>query len=125
MSEEPAIAVNAAAIMPPVQDSAVASRSPAAWQASSTATAFVSSSVSDKTDPHQQQQRQPGIHRGKDVVEHDAEAAVDRPVGEADRPRLDDVGDAEEHEAGGIGQEMRRRDREDEELRRDLVDDDG
>src|SRR6185437_5990094 len=116
------MSVSAAATMPPVQDSAVASLSPPARQAASAASD--KPVASDKTEPHEQEERQPGIDRREDVVEHDAEPAMQTAVGPARREGLDDIGDAEEHEAGGVGEGIVRRHREDEPLRGDLVDDD-
>src|SRR4029077_2689625 len=118
------MSVSAAATMPPVQDSAVASLRWAALQAARTSPAFAVSIASDKAEPHEQEKRETRVERGEDIVEHDAESAMHLAVRPVRREGLDDVGDAEEHEAGGIGERRDRRDGEDEELRRDLVDDD-
>src|SRR5437868_6090513 len=118
------MSVSAAATMPPVQDSAVASFRWLAPQAASTSPAFAVNTASDKAEPREQEERQPGIERGKDIVEHDAESAMHLAIGPVRWERLDDVGDAEEHETRGIGEGRDRRDREHEKLRGDLVDDD-
>src|SRR3954452_2363286 len=101
------MSVSAAAIIPPVQDSTVASLRRRVRQASRIAAArvWVSSSAKDQP-PCEEDERQDatGVDRGKDVVEHDAEPAADMAVGPARRPRLQDVGDAEEEEAERVGE---------------------
>src|SRR5438552_11760836 len=122
------MSVSAAATMPPVQDSAVASLSPALRQDSSTATASSARALMAKDQPpdqHDEREHAAGIERGEDVVEHDAEPAADLLVGPARRPRLGDVGDAEEDEAERVAEGVERRRGEHQPLRRDLVDDDG
>src|SRR5260221_6458247 len=124
MSEEPSIPVSAAATMPPVQDSAVASLRPPVRQAASTSSAFAIKIASDKAEPHEHEKHQPGIECCEDIVEHDAEPAVQRAVGPVRRERLDDVGDTEEYEADSIGERIGWSHGEDEPLRRNLVNDD-
>src|SRR5260370_11403247 len=118
------MSVSAAATLPPVQDSAVASLRPLGRRAVSTWSAIAASAGSDKTEPHQQQKREPGIERRDNIVEHDAEPAMDGAIGPACRKRLDDVGDAEQHEAGAIGEKIGGRDGEDEPMRGDPLDHD-
>ena len=106
------MSVSAAAIIPPVQDSAVASITPRARQRSSTLSARRRSASSAKEIPRDQQQHERSIDRREDVVDHDAEAADDAPVGPADRPRLPDVEQAKQHEPRGVDRtriERRRR----------------
>src|SRR6266852_3293019 len=106
MSEEPAMSVSAAATMPPVHDSAVASLRLLARHATSTWPAFAVNIASDNARPHQNEKRRPGIDRREHIIEHDPEPAMQRAIGPARRPRLGDVGDAEQHEADGIGEQI-------------------
>src|SRR5579863_2566300 len=90
-SEEPAISVKAAAISPPVQDSAVARCQPRPRQPSSTVAARARMSRSNTRRSLDRQQDQDSVDRRQQIVEHDAEAAADPPVGPGDRPRLQNV----------------------------------
>src|SRR5580700_3550549 len=95
--------------MPPVQDSAVASVSRLARQAASTVSARRSSdgsAIGSAGDKQEQQERRGRVKAGDDVVRHDAEAAAERLIGPARRPRLGDVEQAEQNEAQGVGDEI-------------------
>src|SRR5690349_6923015 len=121
------MSVKAAATMPPVQDSAVARVRPRARQAASTAAARALRSSAKDLSP--EGEKGGGIEGRDEVVRHHAEPARQPAVGPARGPWLDDVREAEEREAGGVGERIERRrsagEPEGQPLSGDLVDDDG
>src|SRR5438105_7846436 len=123
-SEEPAIAVSAAAMRPPVQDSAVATCQPRARQAASTASASDRVSGSNTENSFADQQDQHSVERRHNIVEHDPEAAGDTTLDGPDRPGLDNVEQPEQQERGGIPAPVEGYRNQHQPLRRNLVDDD-
>src|SRR5580704_18957268 len=126
-SDEPAIAVSAPATSPPVQDSAVASRQLRARHASSTdcARVRVSTSNTECSASYQRDEKhENSVNRGQQIIEHDAEPAMDATVGPPYRPWLPDIEEPEEQESGGVGQRVERRGQQHQPLRCDLVDHD-
>src|SRR5436853_3328713 len=121
-SEEPAIAVSAAAMRPPVQDSAVATCQPRARQAASTASASDRVSGSNTENSFADQQDQHRVERRHHIVEHDPEAAGDTTLDGPDRPGLGDIEQPEQQERGGIPAPIQRYGQQHEPLRRHLVD---
>src|SRR5690348_4528944 len=100
-SELPEMAVTASATPPPVHDSAVTSFSPLALSSRPTAAAraWVSSSaIALAPEPAGHRQREQGIARGEDVVEHHPEAAFHAHFQLADRGRLHHVEEPKEEE---------------------------
>src|SRR5580693_1597800 len=90
-SDEPAIAVSAAATRPPVQDSAVARCQPRLRQSASTASASAKVSGSNTENSLADQQEQDSVERRHDIVEHDAEPTGDAALDRSRRPGLGDV----------------------------------
>src|SRR6516165_1085829 len=126
-SDEPAIAVNAPATSPPVQDSAIATCQPRARQASRTDWARVRISASNtdySAESQQDRQHQKSVDRSQEIVEHDAETTVYVTIRPAHRPRLPDIEDAKQQKGKGIGQGIEGRRQQHHPLRRDFVDHD-
>src|SRR5262245_65187528 len=118
------MSVSAAAIIPPVQDSAVASLSRAARIRSRSSEADGTKRLRDRQEPRRRPHRDAGVEPGDEVVEHRAEPAMDARIAPVGGEGLDDVRGAEGEEGERVAPPGEGREGEREPLRGDLVDDD-
>src|SRR5688500_4377158 len=118
-AEEPATDVIACATHPPVQDSAVTT---VALRALSRSPTRLASSSMEK-EPVRERENEKRVARRHEIVQHDAEPAVEAALDPADGRRLHDVEGAEGDEARELPAELVRQHGYDENEGNDLVPD--